>query len=122
MALFVGFLSSLLGFVPVVGFGAALIAFVVDTGKRLGLPDGYAPLVSGGLNLALYGLLFLGNDAQDARLQNAVAAINLIAPYVVALFMSVLTTVKAHQHLAAAGIGYSHNGGSLPHSGADGLG
>jgi hypothetical protein len=103
------FVGSVLGFVPAVAFGATLIAFLVDTAKRLGLPDGSAPALSGALNLALYALVFFATDAQKATIQDAVTAINLVAPYVTALFFSLLATAKAHHTLAPTGIGYSHS-------------
>jgi hypothetical protein len=108
MDAFVNFFASVAGFVPVVAFGATLIAFIVDTAKRLGLPDGYAPALSGGLNLALYALLYFAGDAHRAQIQDAVAAIYAVTPYVVALLMSALGAVGVHQQLTKIGLGYSH--------------
>jgi len=102
------FVNGLLALVPVVAFAAPLIAFVIDTTKRFGLPDGYAPLVSGLLNLALYAVVYFVGEAHADQVQTVVEAVTMLAPVIVALFVSLLGTTGAHKALELIGIGYSH--------------
>jgi hypothetical protein len=106
------FLLELCDLIPAVAFGAPFIAFVIDLLKRLpkySLPDGYAPLVSGLLNLALYAALFFFKDKQDA-ITGIVQALNTLAPFILMLFTSTLVTAGAHDKLANRGLGYSYTG------------
>lgn len=103
-----GFGNSLLALVPVMGFAAPLIAFIVDTAKRAKLPDGYAPLLSGLLNFAVFAVLYFVGEAHRAQVQDVVQLLTQIAPVIVALFISLLGTAKAHDLLSAVGIGFSH--------------
>lgn len=104
---FLSFIATLLGFVPVVAAVAPLVAFLVDTAKRFGLPDGYAPLASGLLNLLVYALFYFV-ELDEAAVQNVVEAILAIAPYIVALLISLFGSAWAHQQLAKIGVGYRH--------------
>ena len=104
------FMSVLLGYVPAVMVAAPLIAFVIDQAKRFGLPDGYAPLVSGLLNLAAYAALYFAGAEHQGDVETVIEAITMIAPIVVALFTSALASNAAHNLLMWAGLGYSHNG------------
>lgn len=113
MEQFLAFVAVLLALVPVIAFGSPLIAFIVDTLKRIGLPDGFAPLASGLLNLALYAVVFFVGPEHEGEVKNVVDGLLLIAPVVLALFTGVIATVKAHQKLAAAGVGYNHSGPKL---------
>jgi hypothetical protein len=108
MSTFLAFFSSLAGLVPVVAVFAPLFAYVTDTAKRLGLPDGAAPIVSGILNLAGYALVFFSSDATKAQFPSVVAGILAIAPYLVALVAGLLATPLAHNALLAAGHGVSN--------------
>lgn len=108
MDAFLAFVSVLAGLVPAVATFAPLIAYVVDALKRIGLPNGYAPLASGLLNVAAYALVYFATDAQRAEFPNAVAAILAVAPYVVAVLASVLATPAIHDALVARGFGYTH--------------
>ena len=105
------FLAALAALVPVVSTVAPLVAFVVDTAKRIGLPNGYAPLVSGLLNLLAFAAMFFLTDAQKAQIPDAVAGILAVAPFVVALLISVLATPVVHDMLTAKGLGFSHGSG-----------
>ncbi len=107
MEVTVTFFEVLLGLVPVVAFAAPLIAFLVDQAKRAGLPDGFAPLVSGVLNLVFFALLFfLPNEAE--RIEDYTGAVYAFAPYVVALLVALISSSWVHDRLTAVGIGYSH--------------
>jgi len=102
------FLNDLLVLVPVIAFAAPLIAFLVDTFKRFGLPDGYAPLISGVLNLGMYAALYFLSD-QEAEIQTVIEAMYQLAPIILALFVSVLSTKSAHDLLEKVGIGFSYS-------------
>lgn len=108
MSEFLAFFSQLAGLVPVVGVFASLISYVVDTAKRLGLPDGYAPAVSGGLNLVAYALVFFASDTTKAQFPGVVAGVLAVAPYIVALVGSLIASSAFHDALTKVGIGFSH--------------
>lgn len=109
MDAFLAFVQALLALVPVVGFGSPLIAAVIDAFKRAGvLKDGFAPLASLALNFVLYAIVFFAGDAHLGEVKSAVQALALAAPLIVALFVSLLSTSKAHDLLAAIGVGFSH--------------
>jgi len=103
-----GFTEALLGYVPVVAFGAPLVAFIVDAAKRFGLPDGKAPLVAGLINLALFSVVFFVGKEHEKGVQDAVQALVLVAPAVLALFVQLLATAKAHAELTKIGVGFQH--------------
>ena len=104
-----GFLVNLSGLVPVVPGGALFFAFVVDQLKRFGVvKDGYAPLVSGALNLALYTILYFASDKQDELVLGIIQALNSLAPFVLALFVSLIGTAIAHDKLSARGLGFNY--------------
>ena len=75
LELFLEFVSEVLGLVPIISFGAPLIAFLVDTLKRFGLKDGFAPLASGLLNAILYTVVWLAGDDNLAGVQTIVEAL-----------------------------------------------
>ena len=104
------FLKGLFALVPVIGFGVPLIAFIVDTAKRFGLQDGWAPLVSGLLNLVLYGIVYFVGQENSDKVETVVNAIYALAPIILGLFINLVLTPKAHTKLAAVGVGYSHSG------------
>lgn len=107
----VGFLLELLSYVKVVPIAVPVIALLVDMLKRLpgkyALKDGYAPLVSGLLNLGVYAAYFFLTDKQDAFLDGILNGLTVLGPFILTLFGSVLGTASAHTSLASAGIGYS---------------
>lgn len=106
------FLTKLAALVPALAVFAPVFAFVIDLAKRLKLPDGYAPLVQSVLNVAGLAVLYALTDAQRAQLPDAVANFQVIAPYILALFVSVLVTPLAHKALTAVGLGFSHSAGN----------
>lgn len=107
MEQFLQFTVHLLGLVPAVALFAPLIALVVDFLKRAGaLPDGYAPLASGVLNLLAYALVWFAGESKD--MTTIVNAVTALAPYIFALFLSLLATARAHKAAVGIGIGYSH--------------
>lgn len=108
---FIVFFSTLAGFVPVVVAFAPLVSYLVDAAKRIGLPDGYAPVLSGVLNLAAWVLVFFSSDEQIAQFPNVVAGVLAVAPYVVALVASLLATPLVHDALTDKGFGFSHKAG-----------
>lgn len=106
---FLAFVSAIAGLVPVVAVFSPLISYIVDAAKRVGLvPNNYAPLASGLLNLGAYAAVFFATDAQRAEFPAAVNAILTVAPFVVALLAGLLTTPAVHDALIKRGIGYSH--------------
>lgn len=108
---FIVFFSTLAGFVPVVVAFAPLVSYLVDIAKRIGLPNGYAPVLSGLLNVAAWVLVFFSTDEQIANYPNVVSGILAVAPYIVALVASLLATPLLHDALTAKGFGYSHRAG-----------
>lgn len=116
------FVGNLLGLIPVVAFGAPLVAFLVDLAKRLRLPDGYAPLLSGALNLVLYGVVFFAGDKHLPQVQNVVQAMTLAAPVILSIFVSLLSTAAAHNMLAAIGVGFKHDAAAKLAASAGGVG
>lgn len=108
MEQFLAFFVVLAGLVPAVAGAAPVIAFLIDTAKRFGLPDGYAPAVSGALNLAAFALLFFGGDAVKQQFPSVAAGFLAVAPYIVALIGSLVVTVAAHNTLVKTGQGVSN--------------
>jgi len=106
------FLLNLSGLVPVVAVGVFPIAFIVDLLKRLPkpltLPNGWAPLASGILNLALFTAFFFLNNKHDEVLTGALQAFATMSPFILMLFMSMLGTSGAHNKLTDHGLGYSY--------------
>ena len=104
------FLEVVLGFVPVVTGGAIAIAAVVDALKKLGvLKNGYAQLVSLGLNAALFAAVYFLGDAHGDQITSVLAAIVAIAPVLVSLLMALGATKVAHNVLGYLGLGYSYS-------------
>lgn len=99
------FVTDFLSFIPLMIGAAPVIATIIDIAKRFGLKDGYAPLVSSVLNAGAYALYYFADDRR-ADVDNVLSGINLLAPYVAGLFVSLLSTNWAHNVLAKAGIGY----------------
>jgi hypothetical protein len=112
MNTFVSFVDALLDLVPAVAFGAPLIAILVDAAKRVGLPDGYAPLASGLLNLILYGVLFF-LKGREGEVQTIVEGLTALAPFILSLFVGLLATAGSHKKLLNIGVGYSNTSSSL---------
>lgn len=107
---FLVFVNVLLGFVPAVAGAAIAIAAIVDGLKKLGwLPDGYAPLASGLLNLAVFVALFFLGDEYGKEIQSTMDAIAIVAPVVVSLLIALLSTSKAHDLLTGIGLGFSYS-------------
>ncbi len=105
----VAFLNALAGLVPVVAVFSSLISYIVDALKRTGLvPNDYAPLASGILNLVAYAVVFFATDAQRAEFPALVNAILTVAPFIVALVAGLLATPAVHDALIKRGIGFSH--------------
>jgi hypothetical protein len=105
-----GFLETVLGLVPQVAFAATLIAFIVDQAKRfLKLEDGKAPLVSLALNAVVWAVIALFGDAHLDDIKNVVSAMELLAPIVVSLLLSLLGSNAVHNWLTGAGIGFSYS-------------
>jgi len=104
---FVKFIEALLEMVPQVAFAAPVIAILIDQLKRVGLPDGYAPLASGLLNLTFFALVYFLPEREGDIATIAEAAAQL-APFVVSFVLSLLTAAKVHQLTEPIGIGYSH--------------
>lgn len=99
------FVTEVLSFLPLIVGAAPLIATLIDIAKRFGLKDGYAPLVSSVLNAGAYALYYFSDDRQ-ADVDSVLSGVNLLAPYLAGLFVSLLSTNWAHNMLAKAGIGY----------------
>jgi len=107
---FLVFIETVLGFVPAVAGAAIAIAALVDGLKKLGwLPDGYAPLASGLLNLSVFVALFFLGDQYGKEVQSVLDGIAIIAPVIVSLLIALLSTVKAHDLLTSIGLGVSYS-------------
>jgi hypothetical protein len=107
------FLDELLILIPAVTFGAPFIATFVDLLKRLPfrpLPNNYAPLASGIMNLALYTFCYFATDQQEEVAKGVMQAIISLSPFVLMLFTGLVFTAKAHDKLSAIGIGKSYTG------------
>jgi len=110
MSNFLTFVEVLLGFVPAVAGAAIAIAALVDGLKKLGwLPDGYAPLASGILNLVVFVALFFLGDQYGKEVQSVLDGIAIIAPVIVSLLIALLSTSKAHDLLTSIGLGVSYS-------------
>jgi hypothetical protein len=110
MEQFLVFVNVLLGFVPAVAGAAVAIAVLVDGLKKLGwLPDGYAPLASGVLNLAVFVALFFLGDQYGKEVQSVLDGIAIVAPVLVSLLIALLSTSKAHDLFNSIGLGYSYS-------------
>jgi hypothetical protein len=108
------FLEVLLGFVPEIAAASALIAIIVDTAKRVGLPNGYAPLAAAVLNLVFYGLFwFIGEDGQE-EVGAIITSLEVLAPVIVAWLVSMFGANWVHKKAVPAGFGYSHPPKSSP--------
>lgn len=104
------FLSSLLSLVPAVALAPPLIAFALDVSKRFGwLKDGYAPLISGAINLALYAALYFAGPDNAAKVANVVTAIVSVGTVILSVLTSSLVTNLWHNGLNWAGMGFSHS-------------
>ena len=102
-----GFILALADLVPVVGFGAGLIAVIVDALKRFGLlPDGFAPLAASLLNVALFAIVYFVGDQAD--IEGLVEAITALAPYIIGLLSVALAAPAVHNALERVGVGFSH--------------
>ena len=111
MSEFLKFVDLLLGYAPAVGY-APLIAWFVDMGKKHGLiPDGYAHLASGVLNVLIMAALYFAGPEHEAEVRSVLDAVYLAGPAVVGLFAALASTKLSHNALVALGFGYSHNGG-----------
>lgn len=110
MDTFLAFINSLAGLVPVVAFGVPLIAIIVDAAKAggKGLPDGYAPLVAGLLNVGLYAVVYFAGPDNTVKVQNVVQGLTLIAPVVLGAVMTAIGAAKLHTVLKPVGFGFSH--------------
>jgi len=116
---FLVFAETLLGFIPAVAGAAIAIAALVDGLKKLGwLPDGYAPLASGLLNLVVFVLLFFLGDQYGKEVQSVLDGIAIIAPVIVSLLIALLSTSKAHDLLTSIGLGVSYSARKEAASGA----
>lgn len=100
------FFVTLLTLVPAVGFGAPTIALLVDTAKRVGMPSKFSPLMSLVLNLALYAIVYFTGPEKRGQVEGVVAAIYAVAPFILALFVSLIMTVRSHKGWVTTGIGY----------------
>lgn|SRR5574341_267559 len=99
------FVFILLGLVPAIGAAAPLIALIVDALKKAGvISDGYAGLVSAGLNFVVFALIyFLGAE----KVEGVIAVLVSIAPFVLGLFVSAVVSGLAHKVAVALGFGYN---------------
>jgi len=104
---FVAFLEAVLDMVPEVAFAAPLIAVLIDQAKRIGLPDGFAPLMSAALNFAFFTVLYFLPES-EADVATLAGAFETLAPFVVSFVLSLLAAAKVHQLTKPIGIGYSH--------------
>lgn len=102
------FLGVLAGLVPVVGFGGPLIAYLVDQIKRVGLPNGYAPLVAAAGNLLLFGVVFFVGPEKENDVRTAVDGIYKLAPFVVGFIVTAILAARSHDQLVTTGQGFSH--------------
>ena len=107
LGLFFQFLQVFLGLVAVPA-AAPVLAVFIDFLKKVGLPDGFAPLVSGLVNVAVYAILFFAGKENTEMVGSFLDAFVLVAPYIFALFLSLVATAKAHDVLTPMGYGYSH--------------
>jgi hypothetical protein len=105
-----GFVEVLLSLVPTVAGAAIAIGAIIDGLKKLGwLPDGYAPLVSLGLNFAVYVALYFLGDRYGGEIQSVLDAVATVSPILVALLLSLLGSSKVHDLLVGIGLGFSHS-------------
>ena len=104
---FITFLEALLDLVPEVAAAASFIAVVIDQLKRVGLPDGYAPLVNGVLNLVFFTILYFAPEAEN-DIATITGAFEVLAPYIVSIILSIVGATKVHKLLLPTGVGYSH--------------
>lgn len=103
------FLLEMFDLIPVVAGVSVFISVLIDQLKRLKvLPDGYAPLVSGGLNLVFYIVLYFLSDAQDAQVVGIFGDIATVMPYLVSLFLALGVGDWTHNYFKQKGIGYSY--------------
>jgi len=110
MEQFLVFVNVLLGFIPAVAGAAIAIAAIVDGLKKIGwLKDGYAPLASGLLNMAVFVILFFLGDQYGKQVQSALDAIAIVAPVIVSLLGALLATNGVHNLLTGIGFGFSHS-------------
>lgn len=107
---FLVFVNVLLGFVPAVAGAAVAISIIVDGLKKLGVvKDGYAPLVSGVLNLIVFTALFFFGDQYGKEVQSVLDGIAIVAPVLVSILIALLSTSKAHDLFNSIGLGYSYS-------------
>lgn len=107
---FYSFLLEMFDLIPIVAGVSVFISVLIDQLKRLKiLPDGYAPLVSGGLNLIFYIVLYFLSDSQDAELIGFFENIAYVMPYLVSIFLSLGIGEWAHRYFKQKGIGYSYS-------------
>jgi len=104
---FVEFIEALLEMVPQVAFAAPVIAILIDQLKRVGLPDGYAPLINGVLNLVFFTILYFAPEAEN-DIATITGAFEVLAPYIVSIILSIVGAAKVHKLLLPTGVGFSH--------------
>lgn len=99
------FVFVLLGLVPVIGAAAPLIALIVDALKKAGvLSDGYAGLVSAGLNFVAFGLIyFFGAE----KVEGVIGVLLSLTPFVLGLFASAVASGLWHKVAVKLGFGFS---------------
>lgn len=111
------FLLTICTLIPAVPAGAPAFAAIIDIWKRLpgrfGLKNGWAPLVSGLLNLALFTALFFLNNEGDKMVESLLGAVTALSPYILMLFVNLLATAGAHDKLVGIGVGKSHSGEAI---------
>ena len=108
MELLSAFLDKLLALLPLVVVAAPIIAFFIDLGKRVGLPDGLAPILSGVLNAGVLVVLFVFGDQGVIVIKKVNDLIVVVGPAVTIWVLSVLASPKFHELLKGAGLGFSH--------------
>lgn len=102
-----GLLNALAGYAPEVAGAAVAICLIVDLSKKyLGLKDGYAGILSAGLNIAAYVAYYFIEDRR--AVDNVMQALTLLLPYIAMIFVSLGATKVAHMLAMWLGIGVSH--------------
>lgn len=107
---FLEFCGNLFTLVPVVAPAVLLIAIIVDGAKKAKiLPNGYAPVLSGVLNAAVFLVYYLAGPDRTAQIDGIIKAVTVFAPFIVGYAASVFSTAKAHNAMVEAGFGYSYS-------------
>lgn len=104
----IAFMDKFAALLPLLAVAAPLVAFVIDLLKRVKLPDGTAPIVSGVLNAGVLVLLFVYGDEGVTAIKKANDLIVIVGPAITVWVGMVLTAPKWHDLFKAIGLGFSH--------------